>query len=171
MLNGYCFLPSFSSNLLPDSDLTAFSSVSTMNSAQAARAFAYAFSLAALSFTIATFSSDLAAFSSDLAASAFAMAVSAFAIAAFYAAYAFSYSSALNCLAAVIAFSLLAFATSKVKTVKIITLNRNVNNWFNAFIILFTLSFIKINLQCTISKSLGKFASSCFLISTLPLLL
>ncbi len=164
MLNGYCFLPSFSSNLLPDSDLTAFSSVSTMNSAQAARAFAYAFSLAALSFTIA-------AFSSDLAASAFAMAVSAFAIAAFYAAYAFSYSSALNCLAAVIAFSLLAFATSKVKTVKIITLNRNVNNWFNAFIILFTLSFIKINLQCTISKSLGKFASSCFLISTLPLLL
>ena len=164
MLNGYCFLPSFSSNLLPDSDLTAFSSVSTMNSAQAARAFAYAFSLAALSFTIA-------AFSSDLAASAFAMAVSAFAIAAFYAAYAFSYSSALNCLAAVIAFSLLAFATSKVKTVKIITLNRNVNNWFNAFIILFTLSFIKINLQCTISKSLGKIASSCFLISTLPLLL
>ena len=76
-----------------------------------------------------------------MAVSAFVIAAFAsayaFALATFSAAYAFAYSSALNCLAATIAFSLLAFATPKVKTVKMITLDRNVNNWFNAFIVLF----------------------------------
>ena len=95
-----------------------------------------------------------------MATSAFAMAS---ALATFSAACAFVYASTLGCLAAAMAYSLWAFATPKVKTVKVITPDRNVNNWFNAFIVLFTLSFIQMYLQYTMSKSLGKLASSYFI--------
>ena len=95
-----------------------------------------------------------------MAASAFVMAS---ALATFPATCAFAYASALDYSATAMAYSLLAFAIPKVETVKIITPDMNVNKWFNAFIVLFTLSFIQINLQYTISKSLGKLASSYFI--------
>ncbi|WP_238035028.1 hypothetical protein, partial [Psychrobacter sp. Ps4] len=79
--------------------------------------------------------------------------------------------SALDGSAATMAYSLLALAIPKEQTVKTTMPDMNVNKWFNAFIVLFTLSFIQINPQYTISKSLGKFASSCLLIACIVIMI